>query len=67
LTRLPATAQLNVYVRWLSPQVRGLELGAGVMDLLNSGYSYATAYSSNQSPMPAAGREVVFRAAYQTP
>jgi outer membrane receptor protein involved in Fe transport len=65
LTRLGPDAQVNLYLRWLSPQVCGLELGAGVYDLFNSGYTFASAYSSNQNPLPGPGRELLFRVGYQ--
>lgn len=58
---------LNVFVKYNTP-VKGLTVGVGVFDLLNSQYMFIQPYSNVSSPghapLPAPPREFVFRINY---
>jgi outer membrane receptor for ferrienterochelin and colicin len=58
---------LNVFVKYETP-VKGLTVGAGVFDLLNSQYTFIQPYSNastpGHAPLPAPPREFVFRINY---
>jgi outer membrane cobalamin receptor len=55
---------LNVYLRWRDAGIPGLELGAGVFDVLGSGQRYIQPYDAGHAPLPAMSRELVVRAGY---
>ncbi|MHB8419221.1 MAG: TonB-dependent receptor plug domain-containing protein [Myxococcales bacterium] len=63
----PATWLLNLYVLWQDVGVKGLDLGAGVYDLLNEGYAYLQPYQSGHAPLPGPSREILARLAYALP
>jgi outer membrane cobalamin receptor len=64
LGRLPPTALVNLYMMYRD-LVPGLELGAGVYDVADQHYQYLQPYNGGHPPLPASGREVVFRVAYE--
>lgn len=65
LGREPTTALVNLYALWRDAWLPGLELGAGVYNLADQRYAYLQPYSGGHPPLPAPGREVVFRVAYE--
>lgn len=65
LGRVAPTALVNLYLRYRDAFVPGLELGAGVYDLADQHYQYLQPYNGGHPPLPAAGREVVLRIAYE--
>jgi outer membrane receptor for ferrienterochelin and colicin len=65
LGRKAPTALVNLYLLYRDVLVPGLELGAGIYDVADQHYQYLQPYNGGHPPMPAAGREVVFRVAYE--
>ena len=63
----PATYLLNLYFMWQDLGVKGLDLGAGVYDLLNERYTYLQPYQSGHAPLPGPSREILARLAYALP
>lgn len=58
-------AIVNLYARYRDLLVPGLELGAGVNDVLNEHFHYLQPYRGAHAPLPAPGREVVVRVNYE--
>ncbi len=58
---------LNIFVKYNTP-VKGLTIGIGVFDLLNSKFTFIQPYSNastpGHAPLPAPPREFVFRLSY---
>jgi outer membrane cobalamin receptor len=63
----PPALRLNLFVSFTPPGVDGLYLGAGGHDLTNSGFRYVQPHDSGHAPLPAAGREFVFKIGYSLP
>jgi outer membrane receptor for ferrienterochelin and colicin len=63
----PALYLLNFYVMYKDLGVKGLDLGAGVYDLLNETYTYLQPYQSGHAPLPGPSREILARLAYALP
>jgi outer membrane cobalamin receptor len=64
LGRQAPTALVNFYLRYRD-LVPGLDLGAGVYDIADQRPAYVQPYSGGHPPLPGAGREIVFRVAYE--
>lgn len=62
--RFPNAVLLGFFLRKNDAFVRGLDLSAGVSDLLASGYSYIQPYNGGHSPLPGPSREVSVKAGY---
>jgi hypothetical protein len=56
--------QFNLYVDYRNVYLKGLNLGFGIFDISNSGYSFIQPYKSHHLPVPAIGREFTFRVSY---
>ena len=65
LGRKPAAALVNLYLLYRNALVPGLDLGAGVYNVLDQRYLNLQAYTGGHAPMPTPGRELVFRVAYE--
>ncbi len=63
----PALWLLNLYVYWQDFFAKGLDLGAGVYDLLDQRYAYLQPYQSGHAPLPGPGREILAKLAYALP
>ncbi len=63
----PALYLVNLYVMYQDLGVKGLDLGAGVYDLLDQQYTYLQPYQSGHAPLPGPSREVLARLAYALP
>ncbi len=63
----PALYLLNLYVMYKDLGLKGLDLGAGVFDLLNENYTYLQPYQSGHAPLPGPSREILARLAYALP
>jgi outer membrane receptor protein involved in Fe transport len=63
----PALYLLNLYVVYNNLGVKGLDLGAGIYDLLNETYVYLQPYQSGHAPLPGPSREILARLAYALP
>jgi len=55
----------NLFVNVVDAGVRGLDLGAGVYNLLGQTYSYPTPYDFGRNPLGAQSREFLVRLAYR--
>jgi outer membrane cobalamin receptor len=55
---------LNLFATWKNLLAKGLELGAGVYDLLGRGESYPQPYSGGHPPLPGPGREFLLRLSF---
>ena len=58
---------LNFFLRWQNLGVRGLDLGAGVYDILNQQIRYFQPYFGLNTPVPGPSRELVVKATYSLP
>ncbi|HET9594765.1 MAG TPA: TonB-dependent receptor [Anaeromyxobacteraceae bacterium] len=68
LGHVPAKLQIGFFAWWRDVGARGLDLGAGVHDLLDAGSEYVLPYHSVNGvhpPLPAASREVFLRIAWE--
>ena len=67
LKKFDPIALLNIFLKYNTP-VKGLTIGVGVFDLLNSKFTFIQPYSNISSPghapLPAPPREFVFRLSY---
>lgn len=63
--RFAPTALVNAYLMYRDLLVPGLELGAGVFDLADQHLQYIQPYDGGHPPLPASGRELVFRVGYE--
>ncbi len=61
---LPTQLLLNVFFRAQDVGVRGLEVGAGVYNLLGSDLRLAQPYQGGHAPLPALGREFLLKVTY---
>ena len=61
---LQAAALVDLLVRARDVGVKGLELSAGVHNLLDSDFRYAQPYNAGHAPLPGPGREFMVRLAY---
>jgi outer membrane receptor for ferrienterochelin and colicin len=66
LGTLGAAAWVDLFATWRNAGARGLDLGAGVHDLLGVGFSYPQPYDNGHAPLPGQGREVLVRLSYET-
>jgi outer membrane receptor protein involved in Fe transport len=64
LSQTPAGALVNFFVDYRPPSVPGIEVGAGLYNAFDDGYSYVVAYASGHAPLPAPGRTFLLRASY---
>ncbi len=58
-------ALLNLYLSYTDLWLDGLEVGAGVYDILDADYSFIQPFDGGHPPLPAPAREVVARIAYR--
>ena len=65
LGRAPATALVNLYLRYHDALLPGLDVGAGVFDVADQHPAYLQPYNGGHAPMPSSGRELVVRVAYE--
>jgi len=56
--------QWNIFVQAKDVYLKGLSIGAGVFDILNSNYSFIQAYNSGHNPLPEMSREFVIKLIY---
>ena len=56
--------QWNCFVQAQDVYLKGLNIGFGVFDLLNSQYSYIQSYNSGHMPLPGMSREFVLKLSY---
>jgi outer membrane cobalamin receptor len=56
--------QWNFFLDWQNVYIEGLNLGFGIFDVTNSGYSLIQPYKSFHLPMAALSREFTFRITY---
>jgi hypothetical protein len=68
LGRVPPKLDLGLFAWWRDVGARGVDLGAGVHDLLDSGAEYVLPYHSVNGvhpPLPGASRELFVRVAWE--
>lgn len=61
---LPTQLLLNLFVRAEDVGTRGLEIGAGVFNLLGTDFRIAQPYNGGHAPMPVMPREFLVRVSY---
>jgi hypothetical protein len=61
---LAAAALIDVLVRVHDLGVKGLDLSAGVRNMLDTDFRYAQPYNAGHAPLPGPSREFVVRLAY---
>ena len=64
LGSLGAAALVDLMLRMRDVGAKGLELSAGVHNLLDSDFRYAQPYNAGHAPLPGPGREFMVRLAY---
>ena len=64
LGALPAAALVDVLVRVRDVGLKGIEVSAGVHNLLDTDFPYAQPYNAGHAPLPGPGREFMVRLAY---
>ncbi|MEW5852125.1 MAG: TonB-dependent receptor plug domain-containing protein [Myxococcota bacterium] len=64
LARLPPVFLLNLYFSWRNAGMRGLDVGAGIYNILDSHDPYPQPYDGGHAPYPSLGRELVARISY---
>lgn len=67
LTERDPLALVNIYASYRDLGVKGLEVGAGVFNILDADYDFIQPYDGGHPPLPAPSREVVARIAYYLP
>lgn len=65
LKRYSSAALVNIFFRYESPSIKGLDLGFGIYDLFNSRPPFIQPYNAGHSPLPSPSREVVFKLGYK--
>lgn len=60
----PLALLVNLFLTWTPPVVAGLEIGAGVSNLLDARYRYLQPYDGGHAPLPAGSREYIIRLGY---
>ena len=55
--RLPAAFLLDLWLDWKVPFAKGLSIGGGVHNLLDSDFPLAQPYAGGKAPLPTMGRE----------
>ncbi len=60
----PAQLLLNLFVRAQDVGIKGLELGAGVYNLLGTDFRVAQPFNGGHAPLPILSREFLLRATY---
>ncbi|XXF77952.1 TonB-dependent receptor [Myxococcaceae bacterium GXIMD 01537] len=63
--RLPTQLLLNLFVRAENVGTPGLEIGAGVYNLLGTNFRIAQPYNGGHAPLPVFAREFLVRLSYQ--
>jgi len=56
---------LNLFVIYKDPAIKGLELGAGVYNILDDSYAFIQSYNAGHAPLPAPSRDFLVRVTYQ--
>ncbi len=64
LTEEKPLALVNAYVSYPDLGAKGLEVGAGVYNILDADYAFIQPYDGGHAPLPGPSREVVARLAY---
>jgi outer membrane cobalamin receptor len=64
-TEVKPTLFLNLYFTADDLIAPGVDLGAGIYNLLGQGFQYPTAYDFNRNPLPAQSREFLVRLSYR--
>jgi hypothetical protein len=57
-------ALANLFLHWPNLLAKGVELGAGVHNLLDADYDFIQPYNAGHPPLPGPSREVFVRVAY---
>src|SRR6185295_15130501 len=61
---LPTQLLANIFVRAENIPVRGLEIGAGVYNILGTDFRVAQPYDGGHAPLPVFSREFLVRVSY---
>ncbi|MDP2309088.1 MAG: TonB-dependent receptor plug domain-containing protein [Pseudomonadota bacterium] len=64
VTRFPPVAMLNVFLQYRDLGIDGLDVGAGVYNILDADAPYLQPYEGGHAPLPAGSREYVARVIY---
>ncbi|HBF87966.1 MAG TPA: hypothetical protein DDX39_04915 [Bacteroidales bacterium] len=60
----PQVLLANIFISYNNLFTKGLNIGIGVYDILNTKFSYIQAYNNWHSPYPGTSREIVLKIAY---
>lgn len=62
--KLAPAALINLYIQYTDLGIKGLDLGAGVFDILNEQVKYIQPYNGYHAPLPGPSRELVVKLGY---
>jgi outer membrane cobalamin receptor len=65
LKKYTSSPLFNLFLRYKPPSIKGLDVGIGVYDVLNSKPPFIQPYNAGHSPLPSPSREIVLKLGYQ--
>lgn len=62
--RYPAQVTTNIFLHYHVNIAQGVDVSAGIVDILNANVKYVQPYAGNHLPLPGPGREYIIRVCY---